>query len=293
MSKKIICLGEVLWDSLPEGLFLGGAPFNVACHLNMLGEEANICSRIGDDLLGNQAIKRAKQKGLRTDLLQIDPNYYTGFVDVVLDKSGNASYKIAEPAAWDFIETTNDLLNKVNNSDILVYGTLAQRNDVSRKTIKHLRSMQKVNVYDVNLRPPFVDQDIIKDSLQTADIVKMNDSEFAKITEWFDLSSDLQLGMREFANKFNCNSVCITRGSKGSAIFHKNKYTVHNGFNINTKDTVGAGDAFLAALIYGINNEKENEEILEFANAVGAYVATKNGATPRLDIEMINEICKS
>lgn len=290
MSKKIICIGEVLWDSLPEGLFLGGAPFNVACHLNMLGEEATICSRIGNDLLGTQAINRAKQKGLRTDLLQIDPKYDTGFVDVVLDKSGSASYKIAEPVAWDFIETTDDLLLKANNSEIFVYGTLAQRNNISRKTIEHLISMGKVNVYDVNLRPPFIDQNIIRESLKAADIVKMNDYEFTKIAEWFDLSSNLQLGMKELANKFNCNCVCITKGSEGSAIFHNEKYTVHNGFNIIIKDTVGAGDAFLAALIYGINNEKENEEILEFANAVGAFVATKDGATPKLDLKKISDI---
>ena len=293
MSKKIVCIGEVLWDSLPGGLSLGGAPFNVACHLNMLGEEVDICSRVGNDRLGDQVIKRAKRKNLSTEFLQIDSNYGTGFVDVILDESGNASYEIHEPVAWDYIQMTDDLLKKVNNSDILVYGNLAQRNDVSRKTIEYLRSMQKLNIYDVNLRPPFIDQDIIKESLQDANIVKMNDYELVKIAEWFDLSSNLQQGMKDLAIKFNCNSICITRGSKGSVFFHNDKYTVHGGFNIKTKDTIGAGDAFLASLIYGLINEKKDEDIIEFANAIGAYVASKNGATPKIDFKKISKIRKT
>ena len=226
MSKKIICIGEVLWDSLPGGLFLGGALFNVACHLNMLGEEVEICSRVGNDLLGDQVFQRAKHRNLSADFLQIDTNHGTGFVDVILDELGNASYKIAEPVAWDFIEMTDDLLDKMNNSDILVYGTLAQRNKVSKKTIGSLRSMRKLNVYDVNLRPPFIDQDVIKESLQAADIIKMNDYELAKLAEWFDLSSNLQLGMMELVGDAWKNSK-VNLGIITFLYFMKN-FTVQN-----------------------------------------------------------------
>jgi fructokinase len=256
MSGKIICIGELLWDSLPMGLFIGGAPFNVACHLKMLGEEVEICSRVGNDVLGNQAIERVLQKQLKTEFLQVDSLYPTGFVDVNLDGSGNATYDIVKPVAWDYIDLNHSLLQECNNSDILVYGTLAQRNDVSRKTIKQLQSMDKINIYDVNFRSPFIEQDIIRESLHAASIVKINEYELVNIAEWFDLSSNLQQGMKDLAIKFNCDTVCLTRGAKGSVILRDNKFTVHGGYNVRTKDTVGAGDAFLAALIHGINNEK-------------------------------------
>lgn len=293
MSKKILCIGEILWDSLPKGLFLGGAPFNVACHLNMLGEKTVICSRVGNDILGTQTIQRVSQQRINTDLIQIDANYDTGFVNVKLDSCGNAEYIINEPAAWDFIESNNFLIKEFNSCDFLVYGTLAQRNSVSKNTIDLLCSKQKINVYDVNLRAPFIDRNIIRESLLAANIVKMNEDEFIQIFEWFDLAHELEEGMRDLASKFNCDSVCVTKGKEGAALLHEDQYLFHEGFNVKIKDTVGSGDAFLAALLYGFRNNFENKNILKFANAAGAYVATKSGATPNLNLEKIKKIFNS
>lgn len=290
MKKKILCVGEVLWDALPEGLFLGGAPFNVACHLRMLGENAAICSSVGNDVLGEQVIKRAKQKSLDTSLIQINSDYRTGIVNVTLDVDKNASYEIVEPVAWDFIEPNNLLLDEIEKSDYLVFGTLAQRSLVSQKTIEQLRSFCKINIYDVNLRPPFNDIDIIERSLKSADIVKMNEDELKQLAAWFKLSEKFELSITDLANKFNCSTVCITKGDKGSAIFRNNKLSQQKGFKVEVKDTIGAGDSFLAALIHGILKEQTNEDILKFSNAVGAYVASKKGAIPELDIDDIQKI---
>ncbi len=213
MTKKILCVGEVLWDALPEGLFLGGAPFNVACHLRMLGENATICSSVGSDVLGEQVIKRAKQKSLDTSFIQTNTEYQTGIVNVTLDAAKNASYEIVEPVAWDFIEPNKILLDKMEESDYLVFGTLAQRNIISRKTIEQLRSLGKINIYDVNLRPPFNDIDVIEKSLKSADIVKMNEDELKQLAAWFKLNEEFETSITDLANKFNCSTVCITKGS--------------------------------------------------------------------------------
>lgn len=289
MTKKVLCVGEVLWDSLPKGLFLGGAPFNVACHLKMLGENVTFCSSIGNDVLGEQVIKRVKQRKVDTHFIQKNNDYQTGMVSVTLDIDKNASYEIVEPVAWDFIETNNKLLDEIAKSDYLVYGTLAQRNPISRETIEELRSFGKINIYDVNLRPPFNDIDVIEKSLTSADIVKMNNDELKQLASWFNLRQDFESSILDLVNKFNCSTVCVTKGNNGSAIFRENKFTQQESFKVEVKDTIGAGDSFLAALIHGIIKEQSNEEILKFSNAVGAYVASKEGAIPELDINAIKK----
>lgn len=287
MVTNVFCVGEVLWDSLPSGLFLGGAPFNVACHLNMLGIKARIISRVGNDELGKKIIKKVRGRKLETNLIQVDDSYSTGIVDVNLDKKGNATYNIVNPAAWDFISLKNELDNFSIEPDVLIYGTLAQRNEVSRKSIKKLRAKSKLNVYDVNLRPPFTEREIINDSLLDAHIVKMNDEEFLQLSKWFNLSNSLKEGMRELADNFNCETICITKGAKGSAIYRNNQFLEHPGFSVDVKDTIGAGDAFLAALLHGFLHDTSNKKIIEFANAVGAYVASQDGAIPKLDMTRI------
>jgi fructokinase len=288
--KKIVCIGEVLWDVLPAGLFIGGAPFNTACHLNTLGMEALMISKVGDDILGRRAINKIKRKNLLTGFIQMDETYPTGRVNVSLDKTGNASYNIVEPSAWDFIDVNDAIINYVKDFDVLVYGTLAQRNIVSRRSIEQLRRLNKINVYDVNLRPPFIDPEIILQSLLSADIVKMNYDEFNFLADKFNLNIDLETGMRELSEKFNCKTVCVTKGYKGSAIYNNNDFSLHEGFEVKVKDTIGSGDAYLAAFLYGLFKGDSNQMIIEFANAVGAYVASKNGAVPKLNFKMIDNI---
>lgn len=290
MKFRVLCIGEILWDSLPQGLFLGGAPFNVAYHLHTLGCETILVSKIGKDILGEKIIKSMNALGMSTKYLQVDDNYPTGIVKVNLDPSGHPSYKIAEPAAWDFIEINDSLTDVSRSVDAFVFGTLCQRNLVSGKTIATLRKLSPCNIFDINLRSPYLDREVVESSLIESQIVKFNDDEFMQLSNWFHLSAEPKPGIKQICDKFDCRSICITYGSNGSALWHNGKWANHNGFRVKTKDTVGAGDAFLAALLFKLLAGYNAHEVLDFANAVGAYVAIHNGATPILDLEKIEKL---
>jgi fructokinase len=290
MKFKVLCIGEILWDSLPQGLFLGGAPFNVAYHLNTLGCETVLVSKIGKDILGEKIIKSMNALGMSTKYLQVDNNYPTGKVNVKLDLSGYPSYKIAEPAAWDFIEINDSLIDVSRRVDAFIFGTLCQRNLVSQKTIETLRKLNSCNIFDINLRTPYLDIEVVESSLIDSQIVKFNDDEFRQLSNWFHLSNDLKEGVEQIADKFHCTTICITHGSNGSSLWHNGKWLNHNGFRVKIRDTVGAGDAFLAALLFKLLYSDNNYDALDFANAVGAYVVMQNGATPILDLEKIEKL---
>lgn len=290
MSKKIICIGEVLWDVLPHGMFLGGAPFNVACHLNMLGEPVAMVSRVGPDEPGDRVLRRMKMMGLSTEHIQLDPAHDTGIVHVTLERGDHPVYDIVAPAAWDFIELPDALQSLAGQAAALVFGSLAQRSATSRNTIEQLRKLSKRNVFDVNLRPPYDRKEVVEASLRDAQVVKLNDTELRRMADWFGLPGDLQKAARALAEAFDCETVCITRGGNGAALWHRHTWSEHPGFSVPVKDTIGAGDAFLAALLSGLLADRPAEKILAFANAVGAFVAMHSGATPRLDLEEINRI---
>lgn len=292
MKLKVLCIGEILWDCFSQGSFLGGAPFNVSCHLHMLGVEVVMVSRIGKDILGDQVVRRMIQLGMSTQYLQFDEHHATGIVNVTIDSSGHPSYEIVEPAAWDFIEINDQLINIARNSKAIIFGSLCQRNLISRKTIQIIRNLNPCNIFDINLRPPFVEKEIIKSSLFDAYIVKLNEDELQQLSKWFHLSKETREAIRELATKFDCPTICVTRGSDGSLLWHKGVWMDHDGFQVKIKDTVGAGDAFLAAFLFKLFSGYDNFEIVDFANAVGAYVTTHHGATPVLDLEQIEILRK-
>jgi fructokinase len=290
MKFKVLCIGEILWDSLPQGLYLGGAPFNVAYHLNALGCESILVSKVGNDALGERIVKKMKELGMSTKYLQVDDNYPTGKVNVKLDPSGYPSYKIAEPAAWDFVEINDSLIDISRRVDAFVFGTLCQRNLVSSKTIEVLRKLSPCNIFDINLRTPYLNREVVESSLIDSQIVKLNEDEFRQLSDWFHLLDDPKPGIEKIADKFDCRSICITHGSNGSTLWHNGKWVNHKGFRVNIKDTIGAGDAFLAALLFKLLTGDNIHEVLDFANAVGAYVVMHNGATPILDLEQIETL---
>jgi fructokinase len=293
-KKNILSIGEILWDSFPKGLFLGGAPFNVACHLNMLGENCTMISRIGSDSLGKQVLSRLEQKNMSSEFIQIDSVYKTGLVNVYLDSNGNATYDIVEPAAWDFIELNENLVKIAEVSDILIFGSLAQRNSHTRSAIRSLKKIVPLTVFDINLRPPYDNPDIVKESLKQTTIVKLNDTELLTLAKWFNLPSNIKNCAEALSNEFNCKIVCVTRGEKGAALWHSGTWSEHPGFKVKVKDTVGAGDAFLSALISGVAlGDFDGYEVLKKANAVGAFVASSDGATPLLSEVEINAIMKN
>ncbi|MFL5619295.1 MAG: carbohydrate kinase family protein [Gemmatimonadaceae bacterium] len=283
-SGEVLCVGEVLWDSLPEGLFLGGAPFNVACHLRATGTAVSMVSRVGNDRLGDEVLRRAARYGVGTDLVQIDDGLPTGFVRVHVDERGNGSYEICEPVAWDAIEATEALLARTAAARAIVFGSLAQRNATTRATLERLwrvAARDALMVFDVNLRPPFEDVESVRASLATANVVKLSDAELVRLCEWFGWEDSNQRAMmRGLARQFDCAVVCVTRGSQGAALLHDGEYTEHPGFPAEVRDTVGAGDAFLAVLLAGLLAGSSDAELLQHANLMGAYVVTQFGALP-------------
>ena len=280
-ATEILCVGEVLWDALPAGLFLGGAPFNVACHLRAAGVPAAMVSRIGNDRLGEEILRRAARFGVATDLIQVDAALPTGFVRVSLDDAGIADYEIIAPAAWDDIAFDATLRKRAENARAIVFGSLAQRHETTRSTIERLWESDALMAFDVNLRPPFDDRDVVNRSLHRADIVKLNLQELEQLIAWFDLPADTQEhSAAALAESFECDTVCVTRGDKGAALWNKGTWNEHSGFEVEVKDTVGSGDAFLAVLLTGLLNGTRDEEVLQHANLIGAYVATQFGAVP-------------
>lgn len=284
---KICCIGEVLWDSLPSGLYLGGAPLNVCYHLNRLGIDSVIASRVGNDRLGKEALRRIKNLNIPTELIQLDEKNETGFVEVKLTMEGDPRYEILKPAAWDHIELSDPLGDEIKNCWGLVFGSLAQRHEISRKTIQELWKNDVRLIFDMNLRKPFINEEVLHLSLQKADIVKMNEEELNYLKDWYSLSGSSQNAVETLADQFNCPVICITKGAKGSMLFLNSRWYEHKGFPVKTKDVVGAGDAFLASLLYGIITKKEGKEMLACANATGAVVARKDGAMPDYSVDEV------
>jgi fructokinase len=291
MSDKILCYGEVLWDALPAGLFVGGAPFNAAAHLHQLGEDVVFASRIGDDLLGEEILRRLEHWGMATNLVQRDTELPTGFVRVALEVTTGPAYTILEPSAWDRVEASSELIAAASDAQALVFGSLAQRSECSRNTLRSIAELGSQMVFDVNLRPPFDDRDIVEESLGVSSVVKLNDDEADTLAGWYGLPSDgLPSTIEALADRFEVTTVCVTRGESGAILLHNGEWAEHPGYRVEVADTVGAGDAFLAALLSRLFAGDSLDVVLDYANAVGAFVASRNGATPVHDANEIASI---
>lgn len=282
-GPEVLCFGEIVWDSLPTGLFLGGAPLNVARHLCAQGVSVRVASRVGADRLGTEAVDRVAREGVGTDLVQVDPDRPTGFVKVRLDTGATPDFEIVRPAAWDAIEPTAGLLDCAGRADILVYGTLAQRSATSRTTLERLWETGSRTIYDVNLRRPYAPPEIIRRSLEAADAVKLNEDELAWLGDRFGWSGHDHDRAAALATTFGCDVVCVTRGENGAALWRRGEWSEHPGFDVAVRDTVGAGDAFLATLLAGMIRGDPDEELLRRANRVAAWVASQHGALPATD----------
>ena len=294
---RVTVIGEALWDSLPAGLFLGGAPANVACHLNELGRDATVVSRVGDDELGREVLRRLASRGLGVDDIQVDDGSIpTGFVVVTMEGS-MPSYDIVQPSAWDAMEPTDDLIAAAEDA-VVVYGSLAQRDPRSRAAIRAAADAAAKRVFDINLRPPFVDPDACVEHARDAWLLKLNDDELPEMYAWLKLSSgeeDDKVSQDDMARSvrdaLNCEMLCLTRGGDGAAVYLAGGVVhSHPGFEVDAVDTVGAGDSFLATLLDRLLDGAEADVALERACRVGAFVATQQGATPRHDQEGIERL---
>ncbi len=287
-KQLIIGIGELLWDCFGSERRPGGAPSNVAYHANQLGLESFAISSVGKDTIGDDLLDAIRSNGLDTTFIQRDPHHPTGIVTVDTSDADHPTYTIHENAAWDYIQFEDHWHTWLKKADALCFGTLAQRHVISRAAIHQAiqAASQAMIVYDVNLRPPWLHVDWITQSLSFADIVKLNAEEVVTMCELLNWPlTSLSSFATHLIREFNANYVFITKAEQGC--FAANKHTSVDipGKAINVADAVGAGDAFTAALIYGLLKSKPLEKIAAFANDVGSLVASKTGAMPSLTSE--------
>ena len=289
MSFKLVGIGELLWDLLPGGRQMGGAPANFAYHSSALGAEARIVSRVGSDARGRELIEQLEKIGLRTDCIEVDPVGPTGTVSVKIAPDGQPQFTIHENVAWDGIVGEENAQRAVSEADAVCFGTLAQRVERSRASIHRLLALAPRNslrILDVNLRQHFYSPELIRQSLEQANILKVNDEELPRIAEMFSISGDMRSQLVELAARFDLKLVACTRGGRGSLLLAGKRCSEHPGVPVKVADTIGAGDSFTAAMILGWLTGLELDEINRRANEVASFVASSVGAMPRFPAEL-------
>lgn len=284
-GHTVVGLGEILWDVFPDGPRFGGAPANFACHAAQLGARAFMVSAVGQDELGTKAIKALEEKRVETSRVARS-EFPTGIVTVQLDDAGKASYEFAPETAWDHLEWSDDLKTLADQTAAVCFGTLGQRSESSRRTIQKfveaLSSESALRIFDINLRPPFYSEEIILESLNLANVLKLNDDELPHLAKLCGLTgSEVEL-MREFSRRYRLKLVALTRGDQGAVLCRGEEISEHPGVTAAVADTVGAGDSFTAALVMGLLNHLPLDAINERACKIAAFVCSQPGATPEI-----------
>lgn len=291
---EVIAWGEVLWDCLPRGMFLGGAPFNVACHCTRLGMRSAIASAVGHDFPGRLIRRRAIEQGVDVRFLTEVPDVETGHVLATLDENGNASYDISHPVAWDHLEVTPELLAAATQARALVFGSLAQRDPANRESLLRVleasRQGSALRVFDVNLRRPYDASDTVLELAAHADIIKLNEEELGRLVGRENATPEnLPQLCAELSDKTQTNALCVTLGADGAAWWSPDFFVRVPAPQVQVVDTVGAGDSFLTRLLFELlrnplNNSQRAADVLTLAAELGAFVASREGATPQYRI---------
>lgn len=282
---RIVAVGEILWDLLPAGRQMGGAPANFACHARALGADARIISRVGDDPLGREILQRLKELHVPVNGVSVDPEKPTGTVSVELAADGQPRFTIHGDVAWDRLQSDPTATEIVASADVICFGSLAQRGEPSRSAIRALVSAAPagaIRVFDVNLRQNFYSRELIEASLKLANVMKLNDTELPVVAKFFDLHGAPLEQLKGLAERFDLKCVALTRGGQGSLLLSHGRASDHPGVPVSVVDTVGAGDAFTAALTVGMLAGWDLDDINQRANEVAAHVASCTGATPVL-----------
>ena len=298
--RLILGLGELLWDVLPDGPRLGGAPANFAVMAGQLGNHAALLSRIGRDDPGRTAMDRLDPLPVDASSLQVDPAHETGRVTVYFE-GGQPRFTIHQPSAWDFLELTDEWIQLAERADALCFGSLAQRCLESRQTIQTLVAQSSsacIRVFDVNLRPPFFSGEVIQESLELATVVKMNDSEVPLVLGLMGLPVSeglakevLRLDAERLLGEFpSLGMVAVTRGASGSLLVTREEWHAHPGIQVKVADTIGAGDAFTAAMTNYLLRGADLVTLNEAGNRWGAWVTSQVGAMPSVPDEVRGRI---
>jgi fructokinase len=290
----VVGLGEVLWDLLPKGKELGGAPANFAYMTSLLGDKGVVASRVGRDRLGNAAARRLLRLGLKTAYIQVDAKRQTGTVKVQVESDGQPQFEITENVAWDFFEWTPLWQALAEQTDAVCFGSLAQRSSQSRGTIRtFLQTLRPstLRVFDVNLRQAFYSVETLAESAKQSDIMKLNQDELPKVLQILGgPDAEGEQAAAWLLKTCGLKLVCLTQGPRGSLLVSPKEAHQHRGFKTVVADTVGAGDAFTAALVHHYLRGANLEEMNEAANRMGSWVASQVGATPRAEVKVLESI---
>lgn len=285
MSFKVIGIGEVLWDLLPSGPQLGGAPANFAYHAHALGAQSRVVTRVGNDDFGRAIRRRFEELGIADGTVQVDDRAPTGTVAVELSDKGIPNYVIHEGVAWDQLAITQTALQVIREADAICFGSLAQRGEISRAAIQKLMAAaptDALRVFDINLRQNFFSSELIEQSLRLANVLKLNDGELPILADLFNFTGSTRQQIEKLAQKFSLQLVALTRGPAGSLLFQGGQWSNCPSIPIQIVDTVGAGDAFTAALVLGLLQKLSLDEINTLADEVARHVCSCEGATPPL-----------
>jgi len=290
----VVGLGEILWDVLPDGKQLGGAPANFAYHSHVLGVEGVVASCVGQDELGKEIIESLTNLGLKTDYIAIDTEHPTGTVTVELDGEGNPEYTIHEDTAWDFIQSTPELMELADKADAVCFGSLSQRSKTSQETVRQFLDATHsgcIRVYDINLRQQYYNKEIIDDMLTRAEVLKLNDEELTVVASLLGIEGDDNAVLGTILKRYELMLIVLTRGAEGSLLLADGEISICRSFDsIEIADTVGAGDAFAAAVTAGLLQRKKLDVINKFANRLAGFVCTQNGATPNVPESLSSQI---
>ncbi|MCK0156807.1 carbohydrate kinase [Cellulophaga sp. F20128] len=292
--KNIVCFGEILWDVFPNHKKIGGAPLNVAIRLQSLDNNVAVISSRGKDTKGEKIIEFIKEQGVVVDHIQIDEKLKTGKVKVMLNQKGSASYDIKFPRAWDNIQLTKGAQEITKHADAFIYGSLIARDDTSRETLYALLKLAPYKIFDVNLREPYYTKEVLNYLMNAADFIKFNDDEIFEIAKFFGNSPrSLEQTIKFIAQETNTQSICVTKGRHGAILYYKGQLFYNSGYQVEVVDTVGAGDSFLASLINQLLKGASPQYAIDFACAVGAIVASREGANPEIKKQDIDRFVNS
>lgn len=281
---QVACFGEVLWDILPDKALPGGAPMNVAYHLQKLSVPVAMISSIGDDEPGQTLLEIMKQYQLTTDYIQTDPVHETGkvYARPSAENPLEMKYEIVQPVAWDYISFTPALreLAQQPEGTFLVFGSLASRNTDSRQTLLSLLKGNRTFVLDINLRPPHFEQELLVELLHHCHILKLNETELSIIGNWHQWPDNMEAQAKALSAQYSIPTIIITLGDKGAALLKGGKFYQHPGYRVKVADTIGSGDAFLAGFLYSTIKKYDPVDTLAFSCALGAVVASYHGGCP-------------
>jgi fructokinase len=289
MPYRCVGLGEILWDVLPTGRQLGGAPANFAYHAAALGAESRIVSRIGRDESGRAILARLRELGLCAAAIETDATAPTSTVTVTVRDGGHPHYTIHENVAWDRLAGEPAARAAVAAADAICFGTLAQRSETARNAIRSLLRLTRpeaLRVFDINLRQHYYSRDLIAESLALASVLKVNETELPELIRLFALPRDERAALAALAAQFHLRAIAYTRGAQGALLYADGEWVEHPGVRVTVADTIGAGDSFTAAFTLGLLHGWPLTTIAERAIAISAYVCSQPGATPKLPAEL-------